>query len=65
MALHEIWEVSNLLIGLLPYEEYFPCDEKQKQLEKEEPVLYETTRSSCATFSFVSTLIPVEETPTI
>ena len=23
-ALHEIWEISNLLMGLMPYEEYFP-----------------------------------------
>ena len=26
MALHEMWEVSALPLGSLPYEEYFPCE---------------------------------------
>ena len=26
LSLHEMWEVSKLLMGSLPYEEYFPCD---------------------------------------
>jgi len=37
-----MWEVSNLPMGSLLYEEYFPCAEKLVQLEKHEPVLYET-----------------------
>jgi len=28
MALHEMWEVLNLPMGSLPYEEYFPCVEE-------------------------------------
>ena len=32
MALHEIWEVSNLPMGSLPYKEYFSCAEELAQL---------------------------------
>jgi len=39
-----MWEVSNLPIGSLPYEEYFPCAENLAQFEKKEPTLYETYR---------------------
>jgi len=28
MALHEMWEISNLPIGSKLYEEYFPCAEE-------------------------------------
>ena len=28
MALHEMWEVSNLFMGSKPYEECFPCAEE-------------------------------------
>jgi len=28
LALHEMWKVSNLLMGSLLYEEYFPCTEE-------------------------------------
>ena len=31
MALHEMWEVSNL--GSKPYEEYFSCAEELAQME--------------------------------
>ena len=34
MALHEMWEISNLPMGSLPYEEYFLCVEELAQLEK-------------------------------
>ena len=44
MALHEMWEVSNLLMGSLPYEEYFSCTKELAQLEKKELALYETYR---------------------
>ena len=56
MALHEMWEVSNLPMGPLPHEEYFPCNKELKQLE-EETTLYETYRELMCHFSFVSTLI--------
>ena len=44
MVLLEMWEVSNLPMGLLPYKEYFPYTEELAQLEKNEPALYETYR---------------------
>jgi len=39
-----MWEVSNLPISSLLYEEYFPCAEELKQLKKEDPALFETYR---------------------
>ena len=44
MDLHEMWEVSTLLMGSLPYEEYFPCEAELALLEKQEPALFETYR---------------------
>ena len=44
MALHEMWEVSALPFGSLPYEEYFPCEAELALLEKQEPALFETYR---------------------
>ena len=44
MVLHEMWEVSALPMGSLPYEEYFPCEAELALLEKQEPVLFETYR---------------------
>ena len=34
MALYEMWEVSALPMGSLPYEEYFPCEAELALLEK-------------------------------
>jgi len=34
MALHEMWEVSALPMGSLPYEEYFSCEAGLALLEK-------------------------------
>jgi len=42
MALNEMWEVSALLMGSLPYEEYFPCEAELALLEMQEPALFET-----------------------
>ena len=39
-----MWEVSNFLFGSMPYEEYFPCAMELKQLEKDDPALFETYR---------------------
>jgi len=44
LALPEMWEVSNLPKGSLPYEKYFPRMVELEQLEKEDPVLFETYR---------------------
>jgi len=44
MTLHEMWEVSALPMGCLPYEEYFPCEAELALLEKQEPALFETYR---------------------
>jgi len=41
LALHELWEVSKLPMGDLPYEEYFPGDQELRQLARDEPELYE------------------------
>ena len=42
MVLHEMWEVSNIPMGFMPYEEYFSFAEELKQLEEDELALYET-----------------------
>ena len=42
MALHEMWEVSALRLGSLPYEEYFPCEAELTLLEKQDPALFDT-----------------------
>ena len=34
MAFHEMWQVSALPMGSLPYEEYFPCESELVLLEK-------------------------------
>ena len=44
LVLHKIWEVFNLLIDSLSYEEYFPCVEELEQLKKEDPTLFESYR---------------------
>ena len=44
MDLHEMWEVSALPLGALPYEEYFPCEAELVLLERQEPALFETYR---------------------
>ena len=41
LALQEMWEVSNLPIGSLPYEN-FPRTVELEQLEKEDSALFET-----------------------
>jgi len=50
MALHDIWEVSNLPMVLLPYKEYFHCMMELEQLEKDDPALFETYRESICHF---------------
>ena len=42
MTLHEMWEVSALPLGSLPYEEYFSCEVELALLKKQEPALFET-----------------------
>ena len=40
MTLQDMWEVSALLMGSLPYEEYFPCESDLALLEKHESALF-------------------------
>ena len=40
LALHEMWEVLNLLMGSIPYEKYFPCTVGLKHLEKQDPTQF-------------------------
>ena len=42
LLLHEIWEISNLSVGSIRYEEYFPCTIELEQMEKDNPELFET-----------------------
>jgi len=42
LALHELYEVSRLVIGNAPYEEYVPTTEELHLLKKEDPQVYET-----------------------
>ena len=51
MVLHEMWEVSNLPMGSLPYEEL-------EQLEKKEPTLYEIYRELMCHFYICLDLHP-------
>jgi len=41
-ALHEMYEVSRLMIGVAPYEEYIPSTEELYLLKKSDPLVYET-----------------------
>jgi len=42
LALHELYEVSGLVIGDTPYEEYITTIEELHLLKKEDPQVYET-----------------------
>ena len=42
LALHELYEVSGLASGDIPYEEYVPTTKELHFLEKEFPAIYET-----------------------
>ena len=42
LALHEMYEVSGLVIGDAPYKEYVPSTEKLHLLKKSDPLVYET-----------------------
>jgi len=54
MTLHEMWEVSALLMGSLPYEEYFPLEAKLALLKKQERALFETYRELICHFYICS-----------
>jgi len=54
MTLHEMWEVSALPMGYLPYEEYFPCETELALLEKQEPA--ETYRELMCHFYICSSV---------
>jgi len=42
LALHEMYEVSGLMIRDSPYEEYVPLTEELHLLKKSDPLVYET-----------------------
>ena len=42
LALHEMYEVSGLVIRDAPYEEYVPSTEELHLLKKNDPLVYET-----------------------
>ena len=42
LALHEMFEVSGLMIGDTPYEEYVPSTEELHLLKKSDPLVHET-----------------------
>jgi len=58
MALHEMWEVSNLPMGSLPYKEYFSCTEELEQLKKKEVAFYEIYRELVCHFYICLDLHP-------
>jgi len=41
-ALHEIYEISGLVIGDAPYEKYVLSTEELHLLKKDDPLVYET-----------------------
>jgi len=43
-ALHEIFEVSGMSMGDLPYDEYIPITEELHLLKRDVPQVYETYR---------------------
>ena len=42
LALHELYEVSGLVMGDAPYEEYVPTSEEFHLLKKKDPQVYKT-----------------------
>ena len=44
MALHEMWELSALPMGSLPYKEYLPCELELTLLQRQEFTLFKTYR---------------------
>ena len=42
LTLHELYEVSGLVMGDAPYEEYVPSSEELHLLKKQDPQVYET-----------------------
>jgi len=40
-ALHEMYEVSGLMMGDIPYEEYIPSAKKLHLMKKDAPLVYE------------------------
>ena len=42
LALHEMWEIFNLPIGLMSYDGYFPCTMELEQMEKDDLEMFGT-----------------------
>ena len=39
-----MWEISNLLMGLMPYEENLPCTMELEHMEKDDPEMFKMYR---------------------
>jgi len=50
LALHELYEVSGLVMGDAPHEEYVPTSEELHLLRKEDPRCTRHIEKCCATF---------------
>ena len=44
LALHNMWEISNLPMGLMPYKEYSPLTMAPEQMEKDDSEIFETNQ---------------------
>ena len=54
LTLHEMYEVSGLMIGDAPYEEYVPSTEELHLLKKSDPLAYATYWEVLCYFTSVS-----------
>ena len=61
LALHEMYEVSGLVIGDAPYEEYVLTSEELHLLRKEDPQVYETYYEVLCHFHICGADIILEE----
>ena len=53
LALHEMYEVSGMMIGDAPYEEYIPSTEELYLLKKSDPLVYRLIERCSATSTSV------------
>lgn len=61
LALHEMWQISELLIGDIPYEEYFPESKELEILSTRDNSLYHTLRGLTCHYCVCSDLSDAKE----
>jgi len=61
LALHELYEVSGLVMRDAPYEEYVPTSKELHLLRKEDPQVYEDILESVVPLSHLRANILLEE----